>query len=376
MNTPEQSLPAGMVAYGPEHPDYPNAPKDWDGEAAFCRDGAIFRVALRRADHRWKHIGLGSDFIAYTRADQSNDSLGRFGHHPDPATDFEIEVQALESIVTDREHGLRRSEPWPGERLACAMTFKVGGVETAVEAKALLRDLEPRLAALADQSRSVDQGREGLKQAAERVQRRVGEWDSLEGHEPRDRFAAFGENLRHDAMTLVVAALTTTAGEARQERVTEGAPHVRETARVLSNIALIYLSAGLPGSNAEKNRATVNDAVRMLEGLAWMLEASGDEDEANRLLDVFAYHAGIRAIDPPRLASFPRDVAVRAILAHRVAAQSELVAENARLREALEPFATKAEQFSAQPDGMVRVQIDFAHFRRARTALGKEGAQA
>lgn len=50
---------------------------------------------------------------------------------------------------------------------------------------------------------------ERLRAAAERVQRRVGEWDSLAGHEPRDRFAAFGENLRHDAMALVVATLAT-----------------------------------------------------------------------------------------------------------------------------------------------------------------------
>ncbi len=27
----DDTVPEGMVAYGPEHPDYPNAPRDWDG---------------------------------------------------------------------------------------------------------------------------------------------------------------------------------------------------------------------------------------------------------------------------------------------------------------------------------------------------------
>lgn len=39
------------------------------------------------------------------------------------------------------------------------------------------------------------------------------------------------------------------------------------------------------------------------------------------------------------------------------------------LREALEPFAKYADVYSEQPDGVVTLQIDFAHIRRARAAL-------
>lgn len=33
---------AGMTPYGPSHPDYPNAPSDWDGGAYLCRDGGLY----------------------------------------------------------------------------------------------------------------------------------------------------------------------------------------------------------------------------------------------------------------------------------------------------------------------------------------------
>ena len=62
------TIPEGMVAYGPEHPDYPNQPKDWDGGPYLCRDGK--KCAMR--GYGWAH-GLNSysptadwDRIAYT----------------------------------------------------------------------------------------------------------------------------------------------------------------------------------------------------------------------------------------------------------------------------------------------------------------------
>lgn len=48
-----------------------------------------------------------------------------------------------------------------------------------------------------------------------------------------------------------------------------------------------------------------------------------------------------------------------------------MTTENSALMEALEPFAAKARQFSAQADGMVTIQMDFAHFRRAAEALSR-----
>lgn len=70
--------------------------------------------------------------------------LGRFGHHPDPAIDFCIEVEELDSIVTDKQRCLRTDEPVPTERIERAMAFRVGGDAGAVEAKRLLRSIEKR----------------------------------------------------------------------------------------------------------------------------------------------------------------------------------------------------------------------------------------
>lgn len=75
-----------------------------------------------------------------------------FGHHPDPAIDFCVEVESLESIVTDKELGLRADEPHPRERYERAMTFRVGGDAGAVAAKGLLRSLGPRVDSLSPPS--------------------------------------------------------------------------------------------------------------------------------------------------------------------------------------------------------------------------------
>ncbi len=125
-------------------------------------------------------------------------------------------------------------------------------------------------------------------------------------------------NMVADALTLASVAATEAA---QPEGVVPGGAEVREVARALSNVGLVYRSGALPGSNKERDRTSVDKAVRFLETLAWTLEATGDEDRCNRLLDQFAFHAGIRAIDPPRLSSFPREVAVRAMLAALTARQ-------------------------------------------------------
>lgn len=46
--------------------------------------------------------------------------------------------------------------------------------------------------------------------------------------------------------------------------------------------------------------------------------------------------------------------------------------ELARIREGLEPFAEKARQFCDQPDGIVSIQMDFAHFRQAAALLPRK----
>ena len=52
MLTDEQR--AEMKDYGPSHPDYPNAPSDWDGGAYLCRDGGLYYLR----GYGWEH-GLG-----------------------------------------------------------------------------------------------------------------------------------------------------------------------------------------------------------------------------------------------------------------------------------------------------------------------------
>lgn len=63
-----KEIPEGMKAYGREHPDYPDAPRDWDGGAYLCRDGEMYFMR----GYGWAH-GMGSwnptaswDRIAYT----------------------------------------------------------------------------------------------------------------------------------------------------------------------------------------------------------------------------------------------------------------------------------------------------------------------
>ena len=76
------------------------------------------------------------------------ETLGRFNYHPDPAIDFEIEVQCLEARLFDAKGGISKPGT-PPETLDAvlldiekAMTFRVGGDLGAVAAKQVLRQLE------------------------------------------------------------------------------------------------------------------------------------------------------------------------------------------------------------------------------------------
>lgn len=62
--------------------------------------------------------------------------LGRFGHHPNPAIDFCVEVECLEGMAYDR--GVGDAVPDLEKRLSRALAFRVGGDEIAVKAKQLL----------------------------------------------------------------------------------------------------------------------------------------------------------------------------------------------------------------------------------------------
>lgn len=71
-------------------------------------------------------------------------NLGRFGHHPDPAIDFCVEVEVIEGMAYDAKVGLAERKAVE-DRIFKAMMFNVGGVGAAVEAKGRLRRIEARL---------------------------------------------------------------------------------------------------------------------------------------------------------------------------------------------------------------------------------------
>lgn len=72
--------------------------------------------------------------------------MSKFGHHPDPATDFAIEVDSLEGMLADYKAGLEQRAALE-DRIFKAMQFRVGGTLMAVAAKQALRDVEDELKA-------------------------------------------------------------------------------------------------------------------------------------------------------------------------------------------------------------------------------------
>jgi hypothetical protein len=73
------------------------------------------------------------------------ETLGRFGHHPNPADDFCIEVECLQGEWENHKIGFVNGTPSRNEldaRVSRAMEFRVGGVPAAMSAKDTLRQIE------------------------------------------------------------------------------------------------------------------------------------------------------------------------------------------------------------------------------------------
>lgn len=64
----EKDVPQGMKAYGPDHPDYPNEPADWDHGPYLCRDGKMYHMCGYGWQHGMYCYSSTSDYdrIAYT----------------------------------------------------------------------------------------------------------------------------------------------------------------------------------------------------------------------------------------------------------------------------------------------------------------------
>ncbi len=71
-------------------------------------------------------------------------NLEMFGHHPDPCTDFCVEVEALEGLTYDFNVGIENNKISIQKRIDSAMGFRVGGSISSINAKHLLRKLTLR----------------------------------------------------------------------------------------------------------------------------------------------------------------------------------------------------------------------------------------
>lgn len=113
----------------------------WDGDEGTYTPSFHERVMIEDAI-----CGYLSEHSTPTQA-EAKEKLGRFGHHPDPANDFCIEVEAIEGLHFNALHGISKPGTTPPtmedvhERIERAMDFTVGGDEIAVKAKQTLRAL-------------------------------------------------------------------------------------------------------------------------------------------------------------------------------------------------------------------------------------------
>lgn len=76
---------------------------------------------------------------------ESGETLGRFGHHPDPAVDFCLEVEVIQGEAENHRLGFTAGTPSRDEmaaRIERAMAFRAGGDVGAVAAKQTLRKIE------------------------------------------------------------------------------------------------------------------------------------------------------------------------------------------------------------------------------------------
>jgi hypothetical protein len=109
-----------------------------------------------------------------------DETLGRFGHHPDPAIDFEVEVEELIGMAYNRRV---RFDPEPDldARVERAMRFVVGGDPGAVAAKHELRKID---AELRRPSPAPDEGGEDVSEA--RIRELIAEADGAIPHADED----------------------------------------------------------------------------------------------------------------------------------------------------------------------------------------------
>lgn len=91
-------------------------------------------------------LGLGES----STSSDCGEKLGRFGHHPDPAIDFCVEVEDLVAEWLNTKAGFENGTPARSvieDRVFKAMQFRVGGDPGCVTAKQTLREIEREMKA-------------------------------------------------------------------------------------------------------------------------------------------------------------------------------------------------------------------------------------
>lgn len=99
--------------------------------------GTATGILVARAGDWIVHLGKGiltvlsgSEHEILFEPSENHEALGRFGHHPDANTDFCVEVEAIESYITDARLAISKPGEPPraidvvlGERIRTARTF-------------------------------------------------------------------------------------------------------------------------------------------------------------------------------------------------------------------------------------------------------------
>lgn len=132
---------------------------------------------------------------------QNDEKLGRFGHHPDPALDFCVEVEKIKGEWLNIRIGFESGTPAMVElrqRIEKAIQFRVGGDLNAVEAKRLLRRIDAEMQSLSartSESTIELQPEETETKIVAAYEKRIAELEaSLEGQQP---MAVTVEEVRH-----------------------------------------------------------------------------------------------------------------------------------------------------------------------------------
>lgn len=207
------------------------------------------------------------------RSGLSDDKAGlmRFGHHPDPAIDFCIEVESLEARLSDAKHHYAKMGEEPEtvafvlDRIQSALSFKVGADDGAVKSKQALRDLETKAIAWLQPTTSAEPARKAIDaQGAEN------EYSAF------DPFLGTREELASELNAVLRDLLT--ASDLLHERWKSQSKAVSR--RLATYVPLIQraiseLESPLPAATLGKAEFSDADADKLIRAIAMLDEIAG-----------------------------------------------------------------------------------------------------